>query len=182
MHNKKIIVVALILGLCIIEISGLICVVMAETWETTYSFYVPNSYGTFMSDNFTCTHASWRIAYSFGIPDDGAWLTITVYNATSNMTIDEFRDGYQWRNLNWSGTRNFGGIGTFYMVIKAENLYLYPSIEVQEDINSIPEFPSFLIMPLFMIATLLAVIVYKEKTFNVTDTISLLIKEYKLVI
>jgi hypothetical protein len=29
--------------------------------------------------------------------------------------------------------------------------------------NTIPEFPSFLILPLFMIATLLAVIIYKKK-------------------
>jgi hypothetical protein len=32
------------------------------------------------------------------------------------------------------------------------------------EIIMIPEFPSFLILPLFMIATLLAVTVYKKKT------------------
>jgi hypothetical protein len=36
-------------------------------------------------------------------------------------------------------------------------------ITVDLDINIVPEFPSFLILPLFMIATLLAVIVYKRK-------------------
>jgi len=36
-------------------------------------------------------------------------------------------------------------------------------VVVDLDINIIPEFPSFLILPLFMLATLLAVIVYKRK-------------------
>jgi hypothetical protein len=36
-------------------------------------------------------------------------------------------------------------------------------VVVDLDINIIPEFPSFVILPLFMIATLLAVIVYRRK-------------------
>jgi len=37
-----------------------------------------------------------------------------------------------------------------------------------EDINTIPEFPSLLVLPLFMIATLLVVLVYRRKQFCVT--------------
>jgi hypothetical protein len=153
----SLLIIVLALSFCVLPFAR------AETWVTNYSFYLPNSYGTFVSENFTCNYENWRIAYSFGIPDSGAWLTVTVYNAITNMSIDEFRTGYQWRNLQWSGTHTIGGVGTFYMVIKAENLYLYPSIEAQEDIDSIPEFPSFLILSLFMMTTLLAVIIYSKK-------------------
>jgi hypothetical protein len=38
-----------------------------------------------------------------------------------------------------------------------------------QEVIIIPEFPSFLIMPLFMIATLLAVIIYRKKTLKVTS-------------
>jgi hypothetical protein len=33
--------------------------------------------------------------------------------------------------------------------------------------SAVPEFPSFLILPLFMIATLLAVVIYKKRLFEV---------------
>jgi len=160
MKSKKLfslLTIILALSFCVLPSA------LAETWETIYSYYLPNSYGTFVSDNFTCDCPSWRISYSFGVPDGGAWLTITTYDAITNDSIDEFRDGYQWRNLQWRGTRMFGSNGTFYMVIKAENLYLYPKIEVQQDIDSIPEFPSVTILLIAMVIITTAVILGRRK-------------------
>jgi hypothetical protein len=47
-------------------------------------------------------------------------------------------------------------------IIKAELIQYSTTV----DVVIIPEFPSFLILPLFMIATLLAVIVYRKKNMN----------------
>ena len=52
--------------------------------------------------------------------------------------------------------------GTFYLKINVAYTESY-TIIVEQDLDSIPEFPSFLILPLFMIATLLAVIIYRRK-------------------
>jgi len=48
------------------------------------------------------------------------------------------------------------------MKINVTNTQGYTTI-IEQDLDSIPEFPSFLILPLFMIATLLAAIVYKTR-------------------
>jgi len=42
-------------------------------------------------------------------------------------------------------------------------LYFTFTTSASEEIIIVPEFPSFLILPLMMIATLLAVIIYKKK-------------------
>jgi parallel beta-helix repeat protein len=66
--------------------------------------------------------------------------------------------GNYWSN--YSGTdANHDGIGDTPYIIDANNTDNYP-LMVQ---YVIPEFPSFLILPLFFIATLLAVIVHRRK-------------------
>jgi hypothetical protein len=65
----------------------------------------------------------------------------------SNYTV--LLKGKQWPFENWTCT---------------ENTYIYVNyIHPTDKVIITPEFPSFLVLPLFMIATLLAVIVYKRK-------------------
>jgi parallel beta-helix repeat protein len=71
-------------------------------------------------------------------------------------TWDNGVQGNYWDN--YSGVDSDGnGIGDTPYVIDPNNQDRYPFMA------TIPEFPSFLILPLFMIATLLAVIVYGRK-------------------
>jgi hypothetical protein len=63
-------------------------------------------------------------------------------------------------------------VATFYLA-QAANFTLTAqsanyAIEGESNGIVIPEFPSFLILPLFMVATLLAVIVYKKKRTDIT--------------
>jgi len=51
--------------------------------------------------------------------------------------------------------------GTFYMNIRTANIESF-TIIVEQDLNSIPEFPSWIIMPLFIVATLV-VMMFKNK-------------------
>jgi hypothetical protein len=61
-------------------------------------------------------------------------------------------DGKQWSFENWTYT---------------ENIYIYTNyIHSEHEVVIIPEFPSFLILPLLMITTLLAIIIYKRKQTN----------------
>ena len=54
--------------------------------------------------------------------------------------------------------------GTFHMRINVGATESY-TIIVEQDLDSIPEFPSWLVIPIFLAATLF-VIVYKKKLFN----------------
>jgi parallel beta-helix repeat protein len=67
-------------------------------------------------------------------------------------------DGYANGGNYWSD-----GIADKPYVIDANNTDYYP---LTVPIAVVPEFPSFLILPLFLIATLLAVIIYKKKAMQ----------------
>jgi hypothetical protein len=66
-------------------------------------------------------------------------------------------EGNYWDDYN--GTDRGNGIGSTPYVIDSYNQDNFPLMHMY----NIPEFQSFLILPLFMIATILAVIVYKKK-------------------
>jgi hypothetical protein len=86
-----------------------------------------------------------------------------VHQAVDNATGNFWDDGYPSGGNYWSdynGTdSNHDGIGDTPYVIDANNTDNYP-LMVQ---YVIPEFQSFLILPPFMLAALLAVIFYKRK-------------------
>jgi parallel beta-helix repeat protein len=83
----------------------------------------------------------------------------------SFASINVWDDGYPSGGNYWSdynGTdANHHGIGDTAYIIDANNRDHYPLMTP----HIIPEFPSFLILPLFMIAALLAAIVYRKKRF-----------------
>jgi parallel beta-helix repeat protein len=70
--------------------------------------------------------------------------------------------GNYWSDYNGVDA-NHDDIGDTPYIIDANNTDHYPLMSQYV----IPEFPSFLILPLFMIATLLAVIIYKKRTVNI---------------
>ena len=90
--------------------------------------------------------------------------TVQVEGASYNTWDDGYHSGGNY----WSDylTRypnateiDASGIGDTAYIIDVDNTDRYPLMTQY----TIPEFPSFLILPLFMVATLLAIIVYKRK-------------------
>lgn len=71
-------------------------------------------------------------------------------------------EGNYWSDYNGTDT-NHDGIGDTAYVIDANNTDYYP---LMTQYNTVPEFPSLLVLSLFMMASLLAVIVYKKKTMQ----------------
>jgi len=87
---------------------------------------------------------------------DHSWNS-TGY-AQSVNTWDNGSQGNYWSDYNGTDN-NQDGIGDTPYIIDANNTDHYP-LMLQ---YVIPEFPTFLVVPLFMIATLLAIIVYKRR-------------------
>jgi parallel beta-helix repeat protein len=80
-------------------------------------------------------------------------------NAWDNGSSGNYWSDYLTKYPNATGIGSSGVWNTPY-VIDANNTDYFP---LTVPIGVIPEFPSFLILPLFMIATLLTVIIYKKK-------------------
>ena len=67
--------------------------------------------------------------------------------------------------------------GTFYLDISYHDLDSY-TIIIEQDLNSIPEFPSWLILPLFLIATFSVILLKKRLnskhvTFSLVESFSI---------
>jgi hypothetical protein len=116
------------------------------------------------------------VSHFYFDPDEGAFVRFWVKGETEAET-DGFCRVAIPKNLLWvddGWTVLYGSYLLSYKPFSDENYtYLYftytnPSQNVFTTVtingtNAIPEFPSFLILPLLMIATLLATIVYKRK-------------------
>jgi hypothetical protein len=82
-----------------------------------------------------------------------------IMNHGSSVNIwDNGLEGNYWSRYNGTDS-NHDGIGDAPYIIGENNTDHYP-LMVQ---YVIPEFPTFLILPLFVIATLLTVIIYRRK-------------------
>ena len=98
-------------------------------------------------------------------------VTFGATNSTDEGRIDyylfDFGDGM---NSSWTAlpvvTHSYASKATYYATVTVMDDYGVTSNNTQSvilQIVVIPEFPSFLVLPLFMLATLLAVMVYKRK-------------------
>jgi parallel beta-helix repeat protein len=114
------------------------------------------------------TNNSWGICVYFGSDNNSIFHNNFVGNLKENAFIQESQrnmwdNGYPSGGNYWSnytGTdANRDGIGDSAYVIDANNTDHYPLMTQY----TILEFPSFFILPLFMIATLLAALVLERK-------------------
>jgi len=118
----------------------------------------------YTTDYFTCNHVEWRIRWEY-VPHS-SYPELTGFNV---YTYPQGEDVLFINSIMKTGGQDTNGAsyvhnneGTFYMIINVANTNSYVII-VEQDLTSIPEFPSFIILPLFMIVTLLAAILYRRK-------------------
>lgn len=117
----------------------------------------------FETEPFTCDHVEWRIRWEYvpepEVPDEHLSLHVYVY-------AQEY-PGTWFESIRKNGTEETNGTlyindknGTFHLaIISAVQNY---TIIVEQDLESIPEFPSWIILPLFLVATSLAITVRKR--------------------
>ena len=148
----------IILGVCCVVASGIIQSVNATNWVevTRWSGSAFPDPQQFETEQFECNHVEWRIRWSYdavGTPFE----SVLIIQKGGDLIV--YSEGY----FSKSGVRSIHNEkGNFSLSIMCGNMYEY-TIIVEQDVDSIPEFSSLIILPLFIFATLLAVIVYRRK-------------------
>ena len=147
--NFRLLFMGLTILLLLTVISGIVFGSSAD-WSEVTRFT-----GSGTTDYFTCEHVEWRFRWEYDA---------SQYSVFSIFVYEQGEDVFFIDSVFKSGTEETSGIsyihdheGIFYMDIGAANIENFTVI-VEQDLNSIPEFPSWIILPLFLIATLLALI------------------------
>ncbi len=117
----------------------------------------------YKTDYFTCEHVEWRIRWEY-IPHPALPL-LALFNV---YTYPHGEDALYIDDIIKTGTNDINGTsyihnndGTFYCKINVALTESY-TIIIEQDLNSIPEFPSWIILPLFLTTTVLALLFRKR--------------------
>jgi hypothetical protein len=108
----------------------------------------------YTTDYYTCEHVEWRIKWEY-LP----------HSQYSNLTIFELFTYPQGENASFvdfvmkTGSNDTSGASYIH-----DNVEGY-TIIIEQDLNSIPEFPSWIIVPLFLTTTVLA-LVFRKRLFR----------------
>lgn len=127
-------------------------------WVEVITFTGSQYFGS--TSHFTVDHVDWRIRWE-----------INPINSSErpSFTVHVFHDSEPWtEKISGLTTHETTGIlniynqsGSFYLVVQIMNVDSCTMI-IEQNTESIPEFPSWIILPLFLIVTI-AVTVYKKK-------------------
>ena len=112
------------------------------------------------SESFSCTHVDWRIRWSFNPspnvePNSLLMFHLRVYEVEGEL-VELFFSPDQT-----SGTLNYNRTGSFWLYITDISVENYTVI-VEQNIDSIPEFPSWIILSMFIVAAFL-ITIFKTK-------------------
>jgi len=120
----------------------------------------------YASDYFTCDHEEWRIRWEY-VPDSQQ-PDLTSFSVFTYPIMEGDRGSMYVNQIMKTGTADTNGTsfihnyqGTFHMYIDVDGTESY-TIIVEQNLNSIPEFPSWTIIPLVLIATLVLLLFKKR--------------------
>jgi hypothetical protein len=126
----------------------------SENWSEVTSFT-----GEGITDYFTCEHAEWRIRWEY---------TGNQISLFSFYVYEKGEDVFYIDYLVKMGTQETSGVtyihdkqGEFYMNINSVNIDAFKII-IEQDLNSIPEFTSWIILPLLLTGALIVIALKKR--------------------
>ncbi|MEJ2281906.1 MAG: hypothetical protein P8X97_08410 [Candidatus Bathyarchaeota archaeon] len=131
----------------------------SENWVEVLRF-TGNGLSTENTETFVITYTDWRIRWSFESSVDPPPTTfmITLYNSKDEI-IDSFVTAFQG-----NGTLNYNSTGSFYLSIRKNYVKEY-EVKVEQNIESIPEFPLMTILISgFFVITLISIIYRKKES------------------
>ncbi|MCJ7614278.1 hypothetical protein MUO71_05905, partial [Candidatus Bathyarchaeota archaeon] len=115
------------------------------------------------TNQFTCNHTEWRIIWEYVPNPQNSNLTSFI---VFTYPIKQGSRGSTYINcIIRNGAENTKGIsnihdyqGTFTLNVNVVETKSY-SIIIEQNLQAIPEFPSWIILPLFLIASLFAIVI-----------------------
>jgi hypothetical protein len=163
MGERRAILIALLFCFCLLVSTSGIVLASSGNWVEVTRF-TGNEYT--QTEPFTIEHVEWRIRWNFSTvfhmhQKSLGVFGINVFEKEPKRHVSSFVGVPTIGSEN--GTLSLSENGTFYLQIHVLNIYDY-SILIEQNIDSIPEFPSWIIVPLFLVAPLL-VIAIKKRSF-----------------
>ena len=121
----------------------------------------------FTTESFTCNNVEWRIRWNFspafiyggGGERRSGLFTVNVYQTDNNKQLSSSIGGVGTELMNGTWIHNENG--TFYLHISTLFAYDY-SIIIEQNVSSIPEFPSLTIPVACLSAVLVLTIIYRS--------------------
>ena len=166
-EQRKVIILLVILCLALSVFSSDITFASSENWVEVvrFSWSGPGTHEYRITEPFTCDYVDWRIRWEFyfdhtHFPEFGHFSVRTYPRGENRSDINSIRvDGFGERN----GTSYIiNNKGEFYMRISTLSVVTSYTIIVEQNLESIPEFPSWIILPIFLAATLFAIIIRRK--------------------
>jgi hypothetical protein len=131
---------------------------LAASWSEVAQF---SDLGDYTSDYFICSHLVWRINWNYtpsaSNPTNAA-LLVTVYQQGVNVSVSSTGNS---GNVTTNGTKYVLQQGTFYLTIQIANLEHY-TVVVEQDLQSVPEFPSIILLSLLTTGLAVAMILVRR--------------------
>ena len=117
----------------------------------------------YTTDYFNCEHVEWRIRWEY-VPHP-AFPLLALFNV---YTYPQGEDVLYIDDIIKTGANDINGTsyihnndGTFYSKINVALTESY-TIIIEQDLNSIPEFPSWIILPALLVASIFALVFRKR--------------------
>ena len=158
--EKRVAFIVLPFFLCLLVSTSGIIFASSEHWVEVTRFTEDS---TFLQTAFTIEHVEWRIRWEYEpdpkVSEEAPALYVYVWD-------QEFPDTY-FETILKKGTNEKSGTlyihnrnGTFFLgVIRTVTSF---TLVIEQDLTSIPEFPSWIVLPILLASTL-AVILYRKK-------------------
>jgi len=162
MRKSSLIVLLLILCLVLSVFSSGIAFASSETWVEVTRFTEDDKF--FQTEPFTIEHVEWRIRWEYEpepeVPDEHPAFYVYVYSQESPGTYFE--------TILKKGTNETNGTlyihnrnGTFFLiVIRAVTSF---TLIIEQDLTSIPEFPSWTPLLIMLVAVVVVAVVYRHR-------------------
>ena len=163
-ERKALALIVLLVCFCLLVSTSGIVFASSGNWVEVTRFTDEGI--NFPTDTFTIDHVEWRIRWEYEplpeVPEEHPTFYVYVY-------AQEY-PGTWFESIEKRGSEETNGTlyihdrnGTFFlMIIRAVQSY---TLIIEQDLTSIPEFPSWTILPIVLLVTLV-VMVYKKKLSN----------------
>ena len=154
MRETKVVITAVLISLFLLASMSVVVFASLENWVEVVRFN-----GTIWpeyTEHFTIDYFDWRINWSY-TPRLSETINPYIFRLNVKNASDYIIE-FLFASNQISGTLNMNQTGEYYLYIDPMHAENY-SITIVQNIDSIPEFPSWFILPLFLVSVLVAIVI-----------------------